>query len=141
MTVLPNVPLAWERLDFEQRFLFAGGRYTRVNLLFTGLGGLVATIAFYTLLILAARFDVPVLSRICESFTERDFIPYPTAFLSFWSLCILFVKWRKLKLQCRALDYCVVPTDYDFVLSPATVERVTDTIHSVVDNPRHFVLF
>lgn len=141
MSGVSKVPLAWERRDIEQRFLFSGGRFTRVNLLFTGLCGLVGTVGFYVFLIVAARFQVPVLTRICESFTERDFIPYPTTFLAFWSLCILFVKWRKLVFQRLALDYCVVPTEYDFVLSPATVERVTDEIHKVVDDPRHFVLF
>jgi biopolymer transport protein ExbB/TolQ len=61
--------------------------------------------------------------------------------LSCWSLVILFIKWRKLAFQRKALQYAVVPESHDFVLSTATVDQVTQRIASTVDDPRNFVLF
>ncbi len=136
-----DLPLAWERDDIEQRWAFQGGRFTRVNLLFSAMIGLALTVLFYGALLVARRYHVYFLDRIAVSFIERGPIPYPTAFFSFWSLVILAVKWRKLAYQKRALGFSVVPSDHDFVLSPATVDVVIDNIHSTVDDPRHFVLF
>jgi biopolymer transport protein ExbB/TolQ len=136
-----DVPLAFERDDIEQRWGFKGGRHTRVNLVFTGIIALVLTILFYGVLIICRRYNVYLLSRLGESFIERGPLPYATAFFAFWSFAILFVKWRKLAYQRRALNFLVVPTDHDFVLSPATVDAVIDNIHATVDDARHFVLF
>jgi biopolymer transport protein ExbB/TolQ len=61
--------------------------------------------------------------------------------LSFWSLFILFIKWRKLALQRKALKHMVVPTEHDYVLSSATVEQVTRRIYATVDDPKQFLLF
>jgi biopolymer transport protein ExbB/TolQ len=61
--------------------------------------------------------------------------------LSFWSLAILFIKWRKLAFQRRALDCQVTPDKHDFVLSPNTVDQVLQKILVTVDDPRQFVLF
>jgi hypothetical protein len=136
-----DVPLAWERDDLEQRWAFKGGRFTRVNLLFSAIVALALTVLFYGVLILCRRYDIYLLGRIGVSFIDRGPIPYPTAFFSFWALVILYVKWRKFRYQRRALGYSVVPADHDFILSPATVDVVIDNIHATVDDPRHFVLF
>jgi biopolymer transport protein ExbB/TolQ len=133
--------LAWERDDIEQRWGFPGGRFTRVNLLFTGLIAFAMTLAFYGALLACLHFHVPFLDRIAVSFTQRGPIPYPTTFFTFWCVSILLVKWRKLAYQRRALARQVVPGDHDFVLSPASVDQVVDNIHETVDDPRHFVLF
>jgi biopolymer transport protein ExbB/TolQ len=136
-----EVPLAWERDDIEQRWGFQGGRFTRVNLFFSALIALALTVLFYFVLILARRFHVYPLDRIGESFIERQEIPYVTAFFSMWSAAVLYIKWRKLSYQTRALSRSVVPADHDFVLSPATADLVLDNIRETVDDPRHFVLF
>jgi biopolymer transport protein ExbB/TolQ len=133
--------LAWERDDIEQRWGFPGGRFTRVNLFFTGLIAFAMTLAFYGALVACLYFHVPFLDRIAVSFTQRGPIPYPTTFFTFWCVAILLVKWRKLAYQKRALARQVVPSDHDFVLSPASVDLVVDNIHENVDDPRHFVLF
>ncbi len=133
--------LAWERDDVEQRWGFPGGRFTRVNLLFTGLIGLALTLAFYSALLACLHYNVPMLDRIAVSFTQRGPIPYPTTFFAFWSVAILLIKWRKLAYQRRSLSRQVVPGDHDFVLSPASVDQVVDGIHETVDDSRHFVLF
>ena len=62
-------------------------------------------------------------------------------FLTSWSLVILFVKWRKLSLQRRALDFQIVPTEADFVLSSGTVDQVMAQMYAIADNPRSFLLF
>ncbi|QGQ27099.1 MotA/TolQ/ExbB proton channel family protein [Gimesia benthica] len=74
-------------------------------------------------------------------FTRRGFIPYLICFFSFWSLSILFIKYRKLSFQKKSLAYIVVPSDTSFVLSSTTVDTVIDNIYECVDDPRHFVLF
>ena len=133
--------LAWERDDIEQRWGFHGGRFTRVNLLFTGLIALALTILFYGILMTCLHFQVPYLKSLGISFTQRGPIPYPTVFFTMWCVSILYVKWRKLAYQRKSLTRQIMPADHDFVLSPATVDQVVDGIHEVVDDPRHFVLF
>ncbi|HUG91484.1 MAG TPA: MotA/TolQ/ExbB proton channel family protein [Planctomycetaceae bacterium] len=135
MPTPPEVPLSWSRLDVEQRLGFRGGRYTQVNNLLSALIAAVLTVAFY-----GALWPVRT-SVFARMFTERGPTPYAIAFLSFWALAILVLKARKLKLQRRALDFVVVPQNYDFVLSPATADVVVDQIYATVDDPRHFVLF
>jgi biopolymer transport protein ExbB/TolQ len=130
-----DIPLSWARRDIEQRIGFHGGRFTRASNLLTCLIALVLTAAFYTALIPLQG------TYFGDMFTQRGPTQYPTVFLSFWSLAILFIKWRKLALQRQALTYQIVPTEHDFVLSSTTVEQVTQRIHATVDDPRCFVLF
>lgn len=126
--------LSWLQQDIEQRLLFRGGRATNVNNLLSAILGLLLTVAFYAALLPA---DGTWFSAI---FTERGYIPYFIVFLTGWSLSILFLKWRKLALQRRSLDLMVVPSNPDFILSPATVDSVVERLHDVVDEPRQFVL-
>jgi biopolymer transport protein ExbB/TolQ len=133
-----DVPLAWSRFDIEQRLGFRGGRFTRVNNILSCIIGSLLSVLFYLALIPLRDTS---LAPLATSFIERGICPYFTAWFSFWSLAILFIKWRKLKLQRRALEYQVVPAAHDFVLSAANVEIVTDQIYATVDDPRHFVLF
>lgn len=127
--------ISWERQDLEQRLGFRGGRFTRVNYLFTLLMALLGTVLTY-----GVFWRFPELG-ISESFTSRGPTPYAIAFFSWWALAILAVKWTKLRLQWRALDYDVVPPAHDFVLSATTVDQVIEQMHATVDDPRHFVLF
>lgn len=127
--------LSWSRGDIEQKLGFRGGRFTRVNNWLSFLLGAAGTIVFYVVMMLIPG------TWIAQSFTQRGPTPYFIAWLSFWSLAILFFKWRKLALQRRALQCEVVPNDHDFVLSPATVDQVSHRILSSIDDPRQFVLF
>jgi biopolymer transport protein ExbB/TolQ len=129
--------LDWARCDIEQRLMFPGGRYTRVNNLLSGIIGAIATAVFFGLL------QIPGLagSGFAAIFTERGPTQHAVMFLFFWSLAILGIKWLKLRFQWRALDVRVIPNEPGFVLSTATVNRVLDHIHDRVDDPRHFVLF
>jgi biopolymer transport protein ExbB/TolQ len=74
-------------------------------------------------------------------FYDRGFVPYAEVFCAGWALAILFIKWRKLAFQRRALQFDVVPPAADFVLSPDTADAVLSNIERLVDHPRHFVLF
>lgn len=128
-------PLDWARQDIEQRIGFSGGRFTRTNNVLTCILGAVLSVGFYGTLI-AFRESVAA-----TMFMERGPTPYAIVFLSFWSLSILFVKWRKLSLQRRALRYHVMPEDPSYVLSAATVDPVLSRVYSTVDDPRNFILF
>ncbi|MDB5349539.1 MAG: hypothetical protein JWN86_786 [Planctomycetota bacterium] len=128
-------PLSWSRSDIEQKLYFRGGRYTRVNLVFALLTGIILTLGFYGALY---PFEATIVG---QSFMHRGIIPYTIIFFFSWSLMILVVKGSKLRFQKRALGYQVVPTDPDFVLTPATVDEVTRRIYETADDPREFLLF
>jgi hypothetical protein len=129
--------LDWSRCDIEQRLMFPGGRYTRVNNLLTGIIGAIATAAFFGMLQLPGLAG----SGFAAIFTDRGPTQHAVMFLFFWSLAILGLKWLKLRFQWRSLDVRVIPNEPGFVLSTTTVNRVLDHIHDCVDDPRHFVLF
>jgi len=130
-----SVPLFWARLDPEQRLGFHGGRHTRVNALLGFLLAAAASVAFYGVLAFYPG------NWFTDMFTLRGPTQHVVVLLSFWSVAVLWFKWRKLSLQRRSLSYFVVPDSYDFVLSSATVDQVMLGIHRTVDDPRHFVLF
>ena len=130
-----TVPLAWSRLDIEQRVGFRGARFTRVNNWLTMLMAIVLTVAFFCALI---PFDGTYLA---DMFTRRGPTQYATMLLTFWSLSILLIKWCKLRVQQRALQYEVVPTARDYVLSAATVDQVIDRVYATVDDPKQFIVF
>lgn len=128
--------LVWSQQDIEQRLGFSGGKFTRVNTWLTALIGIALTILVYGVLLLFRD------SHLAGMFIERGmYVPYFIVFLTAWSLAVLFVKWRKLAFQKRALQYAVVPQQTDFVLSSTTVEDVMDNIYATVDDPKNFILF
>ncbi|MFM7135799.1 MAG: MotA/TolQ/ExbB proton channel family protein [Planctomycetota bacterium] len=133
----PRPTLDWSRFDIEQRLLFPGGRYTRVNNLLTGLLGVIGTLAFYGILQIPGIRE----THFAEVFNQRGPTQHAVVLLFFWSLAILAIKSSKLRFQWRSLDVRVIPNEPGFVLSTATVGRVLDHIHDCVDDPRHFVLF
>lgn len=134
-TPAASVPLAWTRRDIEQRLGFRGARFTRVNNWLTIIMASVLTVAFYAALSLFPG------TYISNMFTLRGPTQYAAVFLTSWSLSILLIKWRKLKLQQQALRYDVIPPAHDFVLSAATVDQVVERVYATVDDPKHFVLF
>jgi len=80
-------------------------------------------------------------SRFSSMFKERGITPYFIVFFSFWSISILFTKWRKLVLQREALKLSIIPEEAGFVLSPSTVDEVLSNLYSAVDDPKQFLLF
>ncbi len=127
--------LSWYRSDIEQRLFFRGGRFTKVNGFLTLIIGVALTVGWYALL--AVSFNP---SDLRSMFTDRGFTPYLMTLLFAWSLAMLFIKWRKVRFQRRVLAMEIVPTEADFVLSTATVQRVLDQLYFIVDEPKNFVL-
>lgn len=128
-------PIEWSRLDIEQRLGFKGGRHTRVNNLLGALIAFAGTILFYVVL---AQFTD---TYFAEMFRDRGPIPYFIVFFSMWSCAILIVKWRKLNLQRQVLTSSVLPSEQNYVISPATVDDVITNIYRLADDPRHFLVF
>jgi len=134
---LPVEQLMWARDDIEQRLMFRGGRFTRVNSLCAFVIAVIMMLVFY-----AAIF--PFRDNWIEgSFTfERNReTPACIVFLSCWSLAILGLKSSKLRMQRRALAFRIVPDDPAFVLTPQNVDEVFHRIYECVDEARQFVIF
>lgn len=127
--------LSWARSDIEQRLFFAGNRFTRVNTLLSLLMGIFFSLMFYGMVLLASD---TVLNR---KFVGQGPIPVAIVFLSSWCVAIMFLKWRKLALQKKAIRLQVIPDEPDFVLSPTSVDRVFDRMLELVDDPKQFMLF
>jgi hypothetical protein len=134
-----QLALDWSNKDIEQRLGLPGGKYTRANTFFTCVLGLVGACIFYAFCFLVLERS-NVFPEFSEKFTQRGYIPYPIAFLFFWGLTTLFIKWRKLKFQEKALELAVVPEDPDFSLNPKTAEGVLARTDTLVDSARHFIL-
>jgi len=128
--------ISWHRSDIEQKFGFAGGRFTRVNLLLSLLVAIALTIIVYLVMFFAVRETV-----VGKMFVDRGFTPYVMTFLFMWSVTIILFKWAKLSLQQKALAIKIVPDDLDFVLSVTTVDQVLTRVMKSVDDSRNFVLF
>lgn len=135
--------LSWEREDVERRLGLPAGRFTDAEWPLSLTLGIFLAVAFYlaTTILYHPAFEGTALGMVAPMFHERGPIPYFETGLTAWSLAILWVKSRKLKLQRKALDIEVVPESADFVLSPDTADRVLDRIERAVDDPRRFVLF
>jgi len=129
------LPLSWARSDPEQCLLFRGARFTRVNSWCSLFLGVLLTVAFYLSLLPISK------SMLGASFLQRGEIPYFIAFFSFWSLAILWLKWRKLVLQRKSLAFNILPEDPEFVLTPHSVDDVLQRIYEFVDDPRQFIVF
>lgn len=128
--------ISWHRSDIEQKLGFAGGRFTRVNLLLSLLVAIALAIIVYLVMFFAVRE-----SAVGKMFVDRGFTPYAMTFLFMWSVTIILFKWAKLSLQHKALGIKIVPDDLDFVLSVTTVDQVLTRVMKSVDDSRNFVLF
>jgi biopolymer transport protein ExbB/TolQ len=132
--------LDWSRSDIERRLGFKGGRFTAPGTLLSLIMGAVLTALFYTCLVLVPQ-KWPETHWFAAMFLERGPCPYPTMLLFFWAVSMLWIKWRKLILQRRALGLPVMPQDPEFVLTSTSAKEVRDRMCMMVDNPHHFVLF
>ena len=133
-------PLDWHLGDIEQRFGFSGGKYTDVNFLFVLLLAAILSAAFFVGLCwpLSGAASLP---RPCAMILERGWTPYAMIALFILGLTNLFVKWRKLTFQRRALAIELVPSGNNFALSRETAIDVLRRLQAAVDDPKRFVLF
>lgn len=130
-------PLCWARDDIEQRMLFSGGRFTRVNSWCSLTLAVLMTLGFYGVLF---PFQDNWIAGSFFFYRNRE-TPACIVFLSCWSAAILWIKWRKLAFQRATLAMQIVPDDPEFVLTPRNVDEVFHRIHDQVDDPRQFVVF
>ena len=127
--------LSWGRDDFERRLGFKGGRYTKVGAASSCFLGVLATAAFYVVLLLLPD------SAFKRMFTERGWTPYAVVLLGFWSLMILMIKSSKIRLQRAALSRSILPDDPDFTLTVETVDDVADKIVRIAETPKDFLVY
>lgn len=127
---------SWYRDDLECRLGLRGGKFTRVNYLLSFIVGTFVTVGFY--LLLAIRPE----SQISQVFTQRGVFQYIEVLFAAWALVIVAVKYQKVRTQRKALTFNdLVPGDADFVLSPATADRVLERLRHECDDPEKFILF
>lgn len=139
LPIARNLTLDWENKDIEQRIGLNGGRFTRANTFFTLVIAILASVSFYGVCFYWLEPN-NILEDISKKFTSRGFTPYAIVFLFFWGMGTLFVKWRKLKFQEKALDLAVVPQEPDFSLNNETAKAVLARTDSLVDSARNFIL-
>jgi biopolymer transport protein ExbB/TolQ len=133
--------LSWTQGDIENRFGFKGGRYTSVNHGFAFLIGATLAGILYGLMIFVF-IHLPVASKVTTMFMRptNQFAIIPATLFFFGGVAVLILKGQKIKFQERALKLAAVPAEPEFVLTETTSATVLARIHSLVDQPRHFVL-
>jgi biopolymer transport protein ExbB/TolQ len=138
----PRLALSWAEEEIENRFVFfRAGRYTTVNKTLCLLIALILTAIFYALNTTLLNY-VPAAHRFAIIFMRpgNTYTIAPALVLFFWAMAALFIKSRKLEFQRRALQLAAVPQQPDFILNETTARTVLERLHSLVDNPRHFIL-
>lgn len=128
-------PLNWDQLDIERKLGLPGSKYTNTSKPLTMVLGLFMAAVFYGV---TSLFDH---THFGQMFLDRGYIPYVIVLFFCWCLATLFVKWRKLALQRKALEYAILPESVDFVLSPLTAKDVMNRIYMLADKPDKFLLF
>jgi len=127
---------SWYRDDFESKIGVRGARFTHVNNFLWAIVGLVVTVLFY-----AALSPWPN-NLYVQVFTNRGPVQYIEVYFSFWALILVWVKWSKVRVQAKAIEFRdLVPAEADFVLSPATVGQVLGRLREECDDPDRFLLF
>lgn len=131
-----HVRFSWYRDDIEAKLGIRGARFTRVNNLTWFVVAAIITVGFY-----AALSPFPN-ELVVQVFTQRGIFQYLEVFFSFWALLIVLVKWTKVKVQRKALEFKdLVPPEADFVLSPATVGHILTRLRQECDDSGRFILF
>lgn len=127
---------SWYRDDLEAKLGIRGAKFTKVNNLTWLIVAGIVTVGFY-----AALSPFPD-QFVVQVFTQRGIFQYLEVFFSFWALLIVLMKWMKVRVQRKALDFKdLVPAEADFVLSPATVGQVLGKLRQECDDPARFLLF
>ncbi|HMN94978.1 MAG TPA: MotA/TolQ/ExbB proton channel family protein [Phycisphaerales bacterium] len=133
----PQHRLRYAAIDPEARLGLPSGLFTTPHAVTTLIVAAVAIAILYGVAWLFRESTVGAV--VWHQLTGFGRIPIPMAFLSLWSLSILFFKWRKIAAQRRALEYRFMPGDSAFVLSTETAGRVIAAIEEEVDRPDRFI--
>ena len=134
--------LSWAKADIENICGFNSKKFTRVNIVFTFILGLLLTAAVYFILYLFRGKGIQMVDMFFHGGEEkRSAIPYYTVFLFCFSIAIIFIKNQKLKVQQKALSVNILPEDSNFSLTPATAKEILNNMYLKVDIPAKFILF
>lgn len=129
--------LRYARIDPEARLGLPSGLFTTPHAATTLLVAVVAMALIYG--IAWIFHDGVVGALLWQQLTGFGRVPIPMAFLSLWSLSILFFKWRKIAAQRRAMEFRFMPQDSAFILSTETAGQVIERIEEGVDRPDRFI--
>lgn len=134
----PNrkVRFSWYRSDIESMFGLRGAQFTSVSTVLWLIVGAITAAAFYGALVPFPN------SYVNKVFTQRGVFQYITVFVACWAVWNVLVKWTKIRVQNKAFEFKdLVPSEADFVLSPATVGQVLNRLRQECDDPSRFILF
>ena len=115
--------------NFDSPWFAASG--TDVNMLRSGMIGLVATACFYA-------FVIPyrdLLGYFGVLFVERGWVQYAIVFLTSWSFAILVLKSRKLARQKESLLFDLLPNEVSDDITVRTSALFMQHIHALPTNP------
>ena len=139
---MQSFDLNYSRSDIEERWLMVSKKYTAVNNVFAFFLGLLFTIAFY-----GCMFPFYTMHKwqMVDMFfhggsNNRSVIPYFTMFLTFWCIAFLFIKWRKLALQRKALLLTIIPDTPDFLITRMNARNIIAQIHAHVYQSERFMV-
>ena len=139
---MDSFELNFQQMDPEAKWGMTGKKYTAVNNLWSLLHGIFLTAIFYGLLWpLHNLRRYPYIDMFFHGGdVERSTIPYYTMLLTFWCLAILWIKWRKLKVQEKALTIQLIPDSNNFVISKMNAEKIISDMHSRVYQSECFMV-
>jgi len=100
-----------------------------VGLFSTGLLALAFTAIFYLLIF---PFKDSYFGKL---FVTENFVPYVLVFLFGWSISILFLKYRKLRRQQKAMLMDVLPTELSDEITLSTIDQFVTHIHGLPTEP------
>ena len=135
--------LNFQELDPEAKMGLTPQKYTAVSAIWTFFLGLLFTAVFYGAMYpLHIRHKWQMVDMFFHGGVEnRSTIPYFTIFLTCWCLAFLFVKWRKLAAQRKALTLNFTPADSRFVITRLIAGPLVNQLHQRVYQSEKFMLF
>ena len=134
--------LNWKKLDPEAKWGFKAKKFTGVNNWISLVIGIVFTVLFYACLYpfhMMGKYNM--INMFFHGGPEnRSTIPYYTVLLGFWSLAFLIIKWKKIKVQRKALELTLVPDSNEYVISPMNAQEIISDINRNVYRGCDFVV-
>ena len=134
--------LNFQELDPEAKIGLVPQKYTAVSAIWSFFLGLLFTAIFYGALYpLHMRHKYQMVDMFFHGGAEnRSSIPYFTMFLTGWCLAFLYVKWRKLVVQRKALSLRLTPSDNRFVITRLIAAPLVSQLHQRVYQSEKFML-
>jgi len=135
--------LNWQRMDPEAKWCLPAKKFTGVNSAVSFFWGIIFTVIFYGILFPFKRIAAsPMIDMFFHGGPEqRSSIPYFTVFLTMWCLAFIVIKWKKLNVQKKALDYQLIPEDVKgFVLSSDNSAEILYNLEKNVYKANGFIV-